>query len=186
MSAIYVSRRTVENPLIKDKATFLETAAETNGARTLIRIELAPEGGNDLHYHKSFDETFTAIQGRLGIRVGKEVHILEEGQSMTAKAGQLHCFFNPSKEETILFDVTLNPGSEGFETTIYVAYGLAADGLTTRKSVPKNPYHLALLLHWGDTQMPGLMRWFEPVFRWLARVAIRKGIDRELIARYCQ
>ncbi len=185
MSAIHIGPRTIINPLIKDKATFLETSAETNGRRTLIQVELAPAGGNDLHYHKTFDETFTVIKGTLGIQTGKEIHYLLPGESITANAGQLHRFFNPSKEEAIVFNVSLNPGSVGFENTLQVVYGLASDGLTTSKCVPKNPYHLGLITLWSDTNMPGWMSKLEPVLRWFARQAIREGIDRELLARYC-
>ena len=63
MTAITLNARTIENPIIKDKATFLETAAETNGKFTLIQVELAPKCNNDLHYHKTLDETFTAGDG---------------------------------------------------------------------------------------------------------------------------
>ena len=45
--------RRIYNPVQKDYATFLETSAETNGLRTLIEIELAPGGGNLVHYHKA-------------------------------------------------------------------------------------------------------------------------------------
>jgi hypothetical protein len=80
MSAIHSGPRTIENPLIKDKATFLETTADTNGASTLIQVELAPSGGNGLHYHKTFDETFTVLEGSLGVQIGKKISYLSKGR----------------------------------------------------------------------------------------------------------
>ena len=178
--------RTIENPIIKDKVTFLETAAETRGKRTLVQVELAPGGGNQLHFHKSFDETFIVVEGILGIQLGREVHNLAVDETATAPAGSLHRFFNPSTTESVVFKVLLQPGSAGFEKTIQVAYGLARDGRTTNKGVPKNLYHMALIVKWSDTNIPGLFSWLEPVLRWIAKRAVKKGIDRELVAAYCR
>ncbi len=178
--------RTIENPIIKDKVTFLETAAETQGKYTLVQVELAPGGGNGVHYHKSFDETFTVVAGRLGIQLGLEFHTLETGESATAPANILHRFYNPSDTEKVVFNVLLQPGSTGFEQTLQVAYGLARDGRMNRKGVPKNLYHMALIIQWSDTNLPGLFSLFEPVLRWMARRAVRKGIDRALVAQYCR
>lgn len=181
-----IASRTIENPLIQDKVTFLETAAETGGKFTLVQVELAPNGGNDLHYHKTFEETFTAVEGVLGIQLGKQIIHLKKGESATAPVGSLHRFFNPSASEKIVFNVLLQPGSEGFETTLQVAYGLARDGRTTQKGIPKSLYHMALIIQWSDTNIPGLFTLFEPVMRWLARRAVQKGIDKALIAEYCR
>ncbi|MBV6439379.1 MAG: cupin domain-containing protein [Haliscomenobacteraceae bacterium CHB4] len=181
-----IATRTIENPLIQDKVTFLETAAETGGKFTLVQVELAPNGGNDLHYHKTFEETFTAVEGVLGIQLGKQIIHLKKGESATAPVGSLHRFFNPSASEKVVFNVLLQPGSAGFETTLQVAYGLARDGRTSRKGIPKSLYHMALIIQWSDTNIPGLFTLFEPVMRWLARRAVQKGIDKALIAEYCR
>ncbi len=185
MSAITTANRTIKNPIIKDIVTFIDTSNETNGKQTLIKVELAPTGGNDLHFHKSFDETFTVLEGKLGIQVEKEIIYLNKGESATALKGQIHRFFNPSDEHDTAFNVLIQPGNQGFETSVQVAYGLARDGLTNSEMMPKSFYHLALLLYWGDTNLPGIYRWIEPVMRWLAKRAIKQGIDKELIARYC-
>jgi len=177
--------RTIENPIIKDKVTFLETAAETQGKYTRVQVELAPGGGNQVHFHKTFDESFTVVEGTLGIQLGLEFFELEAGASATAPAGILHRFYNPSETETVVFNVLVQPGSPGFEKTLQVAYGLARDGRVTRKGVPKNLYHMALIVQWSDTNIPGLFSLLEPALRWMARRAVRKGIDRELEATYC-
>jgi len=185
MSAISTANRTVKNPIIKDIVTFIETSNETDGHHTLIKVELAPKGGNDLHFHKSFDETFTVLEGRLGVQLEKEIIYLNKGESATARKGQLHRFFNPSDEHDTSFNVLIQPGNQGFETAVQVAYGLACDGLTNAQMIPKNIYHLSLLVIWCDTNSPGIYKWIEPVMKWLAKRAVKKGIDKELIARYC-
>lgn len=181
------SSRTFENVLFGDKATFVETAAETNGARTLIQVELAAgAAGPPLHYHADYDESFTVVEGVLGIQLGKQILHLEKGDRCTASVGSLHRFFNPSKTEKVVFSVCISPGSADFEIMLQVAYGLANDGLTNRKGIPKNMEHLALTFQWGGACLPGLFSVLAPLMQWIARRAMRKGVDKMLMARYCR
>ncbi len=175
----------IENPDFKDRATFVETAEETNGKFTLIQVELAPNGGNGMHVHTKFDETFTVLEGVLGVQIDDEILHLQKGESATVFIGQAHRFFNPSDTDSVTFSVLIQPGSSNFELALQVAYGLSTDGHTT-EGRPKNLYHLALVMAWSDTHLTGILGWFEPVFRWLANRAVKKGIDRELKYRYCR
>ena len=63
--------RKIVNPIIKDTATFIKTAAESEKKVSEIEITLMPGGGNPLHYHKTYSETYTAIKGQLGLKLGK-------------------------------------------------------------------------------------------------------------------
>jgi mannose-6-phosphate isomerase-like protein (cupin superfamily) len=173
------------HPIQKDYATFLQTSEETGGEYTLIEVEVAPGGGNEPHYHKTYDEHFEVLEGALEVLVGEEIHTLRPGQKGVAKKNTLHRFRNTTEERT-RFLVELRPGHAGFEKAIKVAYGLAADGRARADGTPKNPYHTALLLEWSDMRLPGLFTVAEPLFRLLARRARRKGIDKELEARYLQ
>jgi mannose-6-phosphate isomerase-like protein (cupin superfamily) len=86
-----------------------------------------PNGGNPLHSHKTYSETFTAIDGELGVKLGKnKTKILKPGESYTVEAMALHSFFNPTEKE-IKFNVKMNPGHTGFENSIRIIYGLAGD-----------------------------------------------------------
>jgi hypothetical protein len=53
-----------------------------------------------------------------------------------------------------------------------------------RDGSPRDPYHMALILEWADIRLPGIFVLLEPLFGLLAKRARRKGIDRELEARY--
>lgn len=55
------------NPITKEKASILKTSAQTQGAYTLIEVELQPDGGNPIHFHKRFTEDFYPLQGTLGV-----------------------------------------------------------------------------------------------------------------------
>lgn len=179
------SPRRIYNPIIKDYATFLETSASTGGKRTLIEFELAPGGGNPVHYHKTFSERFEVLEGELHVQVGKEIRILQPLQSVTAYANTLHRFFNPTGQRT-RFLVELRPGHTGFEQSLQIAYGLAADGKTNAKSLPSNLYHLAIIFMLGEGMVPGPFTLLTPIFRFLAARARKKSIEQELIRKYCQ
>ena len=173
------------HPLQRDYATFLETSEETGGDRTLIEIEVAPGGGNAPHYHKTYEERFQVIDGSLEVLVGRETRTLRPGERAVAGRNVLHRFRNPTGTPT-RFLVELRPGHAGFEKAIKAGYGLASDGLTGPTGVPKNPYHLAVLLGWSEMRVPGIFTLAEPLFRLLAMRARRKGVDAELEERYCR
>ncbi|HET7479136.1 MAG TPA: cupin domain-containing protein [Rubrobacteraceae bacterium] len=179
------AERRYYHPLQRDYATFLKTSEETGGEFTLIEIELAPCGGNALHYHKAFDEHFEALEGALEVQTGEERRILHPGEKATAAKNVLHCFRNPT-DEPARFLVELRPGHTGFENALKTGYGLASDGLARANGAPKNLYYLALLFEWSDSRLPGFFAVAEPLFRFLARRARRKGIDEYLEERYCR
>jgi quercetin dioxygenase-like cupin family protein len=64
----------------KDYATFLQTSEETGGERTLIEIELSPGGGNQPHYHLTYDEHFEVPEGALEVQLGKASRTLRPGE----------------------------------------------------------------------------------------------------------
>jgi mannose-6-phosphate isomerase-like protein (cupin superfamily) len=171
------------NPIQKDYATFLETSDETGGDHTLIEIEVAPGGGNATHYHKTYDEHFEVLEGELEVLLGTETRALRPGQKAVARKNTPHRFRNTTQERT-RFLVRLRPGHAGFEKAIKVAYSLASDGRVRSDGTPRNLYQLAVLLEWSDIRFPGVLTVAEPLFRLLARRARRKGIDKELEARY--
>ncbi|MBD0276776.1 MAG: cupin domain-containing protein [Flavisolibacter sp.] len=179
-----MDKRVFENPVIGDRVTFLKTAEETNGAYTLLEIDLVPKGGNALHYHRSFSETFTAVEGELGVQAGNEHKVLTPGASYTIAPMLVHRFYNAG-DKPIRFQVELRPGHTGFENSMKIAYGLARDGLTDKKSVPKKFSHMALLITMSDTNVPGLLSLLMPLFKWKAKQAHTKRVYSELIEKYC-
>jgi quercetin dioxygenase-like cupin family protein len=182
--ALQTSRQ-IYNPVQKDYATFLETAASTNGRRTLLEVEVAAGGGNALHYHAAFSERFEVLEGVLCVQLGKETYTLKPGESATAPASTLHRFYNATSLP-VRFLVELQPGSAGFERALQIGYGLAADGRTNAKGLPKNIYHLALCFELSETMVTGALSLITPLFRFLAARARRKGIEQELIRKYCR
>ncbi len=179
-------RKTIVNPVIKDVATFVKTSVESDGKFSEIEITLCPGGGNVLHYHKTYSETFTAVQGDLGLRVGKseERIILKPGESYTVQPMQLHCFFNPGNDE-VKFNIKIAPGHQGFENSLRILYGLASDGLTDKRSIPKSLKQTAIIVCMSDMNAPGLLTFIFPLLKWIYKRAQNSGEEQKLIARYC-
>lgn len=179
-----MEKRVFENPLIKDKVTLIKTCKETNGAYTLLEVELQAGGGNSMHYHNSFAEEFMPVEGELGVDLGKKKLRLQPGDKITAPKGALHRFYNPGGK-TIRFLVKIAPARQGFEDGLKIGYGLASDNKTNKKGIPKNFAYLCVLIHLTDTCLPGLLSYIQPLLSWKAKRAIKKGIDKELIKQYC-
>ncbi len=178
-------KRTIINPIIKDTVTFLQTAEESGNAITEADITLMPGGGNPLHYHRTFSETFTALEGDLGIKLGKKAtRILRPGESYTVEPMSLHSFFNPTEQE-IKFNVKLRPGHTGFENSLRIIYGLAGDGLTDNKSVPKSLKHTAIIVCMSDMNLPGIFTLLFPLLKRMAARAKSRGEEQKLIDQYC-
>lgn len=172
------SDRTIVNGEGNYSATFLKTGAETNGAYELVQVELEPYGGNEWHYHKSFEEQFTVMEGEVTIgHEGKEIR-LQKGQSAMANRSDMHFFKNARKEKSVLL-VKTSPAA-GLEKTLRVGYGLINDGLL-KNDMTKNPWHMALLLGYSESYLQGMPGWFqEPLINALAKIAQWRGEDKEL------
>ena len=173
-------KRRFIDPEMRNQATFMQFACESDGKLTEIENVLQAGGSNRLHYHKTYSETFIAIEGELGLKVGKkkEVRILKPGESFTLPRKTPHCFFNPDKE-AIKFKSKVTPGHEGFEKSIMIGFGLNADGLF-KKNLIRNA---AIILSMGEMSIPGVLSLLEPVFKCIAHFS--KGYEKALVKKYC-
>jgi quercetin dioxygenase-like cupin family protein len=177
------ARRVFVNPVFKDKAVVLKTSEETGGAYSLGELVVYPGGGNYMHTHSAFEETFTAVKGELGVMLGDKKHILLPGDSITVPLHEPHHFFN-SSNEPVTCHVKFVPGHEDFVKGLAIAYGLAADGKTNSKGMPKSLTHLAILTVLTDTKPTGFATLLFPFFRWLAKKARQNGTEKALLEKY--
>jgi mannose-6-phosphate isomerase-like protein (cupin superfamily) len=177
-------QRRIYNPVQQDAVTFVQTAEETNGACTVLDMEVAPGGGNKVHYHSTFAEHFTVVSGGFGVQIGTEHFTLKPGESAVVPSMARHRWYNIG-QQTALVRVELRPGNLGFERSLQIAYGLARDGFMNKQGVPTSIVHLALLVELADTGVPGFFSMIAPLMRVIAQRARRKGVERELIERYC-
>jgi quercetin dioxygenase-like cupin family protein len=175
--------RKIYNPIQKDHVTFLKTHADTAGEYTLVEVELADNGGVGLHYHKTYSEKFTCLEGEVEVQLERKLHKLGPGKSAIAERETPHLFRNRSGKPC-RFSVELRPASRGFEQSLQIGYGLANDGLCKPNGFPKNKLALAWLFDISESNLPGWMSIFEFILRKQAKKARRKGIDKELLERY--
>jgi quercetin dioxygenase-like cupin family protein len=176
--------RTIENPKVGDKVTFLKTSKETNGEYILVEVEMVPKGGNPLHYHRTFSETFMPIEGELTIQLGSKKLKLYPGDHKTVPPMAVHNFKNES-DKTIKFQVKISPARDWFEYGLRIGYGLAVDGLTDNKGIPSKFSHMAVLFDNCDSNLPGFLSLITPIMKWKAKKARKQGVEQELLQRYC-
>src|SRR5262245_38245888 len=118
------AKRVHVNPIYKDKAVMLKSPEDTGGAYVLGELEVQPGGGNFMHVHSAFAETFTAVRGTLGVMLSKRKHYLKPGESITIPIGTPHCFFNDGTEKVVCH-VRFEPGHDNFFKGLAIGYGLA-------------------------------------------------------------
>lgn len=176
-------RKVFYNPIYRDKVTVLKSASETGGLYSLGELEVSPGGGNSLHVHTTFEETFTAVSGELGVMLGDKLYSLRPGESITVPRNTPHHFINKGRE-TIVCQIKFVPGHEDFIKGLAIAYGLASDGKTTRKGVPKSLTHLAMLMVLTDTRPTGMLGRLFPLLKWLAAKARKDGRQQLLLEKY--
>jgi quercetin dioxygenase-like cupin family protein len=152
---------TLVNSVTGEELTFLQTAASTNGECVEVVCVVQPGGFvAAAHVHPQQSETFTAIEGTLDLRVGKQRMRLTQGESATVEAGTAHKFWNES-DEPVMFHCEVTPALQ-FESLIESMFGLARDGKTNRKGMP-NPVRMASIAraHRDVIRLAGVPAWLQ-------------------------
>ena len=179
------SSRIISNPLFRDEVEFIRYSQETNGEVCEVRITLGPSGGNPIHFHTSFAETFQPEIGKLGVHLGGKELILSPGETATVPKLTNHRFYNPSDKDTIVFIGKQEPGLESFEKGLHIVYGLARDGLTSKDGIPTSLVHLALFITMTNTRLPGVInRLMNPLFGAIAWYGRWSGEEQRLVKKY--
>jgi len=179
----YDEHRTIENPMIGDRVTFVKTAAETDGEYELVRVVLQPGGGTPLHYHTAFSEQFEVEEGQLNLDCNGRTNVLLPGDSIVAPIGSIHRFYNDSAEP-VVFLTTVRP-ARYFEYFLRLSYGLARDGKVRSSGIPKSLWHAAVFFRWGETYMPNVpLAAQKAIFGALYRMARMLNVEKKLMKAY--
>jgi quercetin dioxygenase-like cupin family protein len=125
-----------DNPVTGERVVIRLGTQETGGERLLADIYVRPGGAVAAeHIHPTIDETITILEGRLGVSLGGERFVAEPGRTLHVPRGTAHDWWNAGDEEVhILMEIT--PGAR-FEVLLRNLFGLAQDGKTDRKGVPR-------------------------------------------------
>jgi quercetin dioxygenase-like cupin family protein len=178
-------RRTIHNPILNGTVTFLRTATDSGGTITELEATVMPGGGNPAHVHKTYDETFTVLEGVISLELSNGARLdLSRGESYVVKAGQVHSLHNAT-DAPVRVRTQIVPGNEGFEISLRILYGLASDGLYNQRQMPRSVQHLALCASMSDTWLPGFKSFYNAPLRLVARFARWRGVDEHLRRTYC-
>jgi quercetin dioxygenase-like cupin family protein len=135
----------IENPITGERITFLETTGETNGELLRFEYVAPPRWSVPEHVHPVQEEWHEVLSGALWGRVGGREQIFREGQSVVGPPSVPHAWRNPSDDEELRLVSEIRPPLR-FEPLFETYFGLARDGKTTKKGIPRNPLQLAVLV----------------------------------------
>ena len=148
--------KTVRNPVISHRITFMQTAAQTNG--DLLQIMYAVEEPETkpsipLHIHLQCTERFEVIDGQLGVMLEGEPRVLAVGEEVLIPPGTPHTFWNVGEGELRFITDVRPPGR--LQTYWETVFGLAEDGKVGKNGLP-NLLQLAVVVSLADSYTPDM------------------------------
>jgi quercetin dioxygenase-like cupin family protein len=145
---------TLVNPVTGERLVWELTSRDTDGAYTLFDTFVEPGGAvATAHVHPFQTETFTVLEGRLGVQRGREKLELEAGRVALIDPGTRHRFWNAG-DDVLRFRAEVRPALE-FESLIETMFTLAAEGKTNKNGMP-SPLRLAVIAnhHFDVVRLP--------------------------------
>lgn len=167
--------KTIRNPAIGHRITFLQTAAQSNGE--LLQIMYAVEVPETkpaipLHIHLQCEERFEVVDGHLGVILDSEQRLLGVGEQVLIPPGTPHTFWNAGEGELRFITDVRPPGQ--LQTYWETIFGLAEDGKVGKNGLP-NLLQLAVVAPLADSYPANA-----PVPLMKALVGVLGGVGRLL------
>jgi mannose-6-phosphate isomerase-like protein (cupin superfamily) len=178
-----MKNRIHDNPVLQNRIEFKELCEETSGTRTVAEVTLKSRGKIPLHYHFEFSEYYEVLEGELKMQVGKEIKTLNKGDYLLIPVKTVHRYFNESGKD-VRFKVVIQPGNIGYQLLVSVLNGLARDKKVNKQGLPVNWLIRGYLSVGSGSNVPGILSWLQPILNWLYKMAVKKGIDKQLLAKY--
>ncbi len=178
-----MKNRIHENPVLKNKIEFKELCEETSGTRTVAEVTLKSGGKIPLHYHNEFSEYYEVLEGEVKMQVGKQIKTLYKGDYLLIPVKAVHRYFNESGSE-VRFKVVIQPGNIGYQLLVSVLNGLARDGRVKKNGLPANWLIRGYLSVASGSNVPGMLSWLQPLLNWLYKIAMKRGVDKQLLSKY--
>jgi mannose-6-phosphate isomerase-like protein (cupin superfamily) len=175
MRELIIMAKTVRNPAVGHRITFLQTAQQTNGELLQILYvveELETEPAIPLHIHLQCSERFETVSGRLGVIIEGVQRVLEVGEEVFIPPSTPHTFWNAGQDE-LRFITDVRPAGR-LQTYWETVFGLAEDGKVGENGLP-NIFQLAVLAPLADSYDPSV-----PLPLMKVMIAVLGGIGRLL------
>ena len=144
MSVAYTGR-IIEDPISKQRITFLKTARDTDGEILRFEVCMAPGGFIHRHMHPTQQERVEVVSGTLRFRIRGRERSLASGETLVVNPREAHEVHNESGSDAI-FVVEARPALRT-ERGLEIIFGLAEDGMTNQTGRPKNVLHRGLIAH---------------------------------------
>lgn len=125
-----------ENRVQGDRVVVREGSEDTDGERLVVDLYVRPGGAvAGRHVHSYITERFTVLAGTVRIHLGGRDELAAAGRRVEVPPGVVHDWWNVGDEEAhVLVEIT---PAERFELMIQQLYGLANDGKTNPRGVPR-------------------------------------------------
>ena len=143
--------QTLENPVTRERFTFIDTAASTNGE--LLAFDFALRAGGAVpvpHVHPIQTERFEVHEGLMRFRIGLRTRLAGPGDVVEVAPGVAHAFANVGETEARL-RVEVRPALR-MEAMFAEIIAMAQAGRMTRRGLPRNPLALAELARRYDQE----------------------------------
>ena len=168
---------TIENPVTRERITFLETSRDTGGELLRLDLTVKPDGflAGGAHTHPHQEERFEVLSGTLGVRVGRRKYKLGAGEVAVVPPGAIHGWWNEGNEGLHCI-VELRPALDT-EAVFETLFGLARDGKISKKGIPSLLQIIAFLDEYEDeVGIPRVPKWVQhAIVSRLAPLAHRRG-----------
>jgi quercetin dioxygenase-like cupin family protein len=134
----------LRHPVTGERIVWRQVARETDGALLQADLFASPQASPAApHVHPHQEERFEVLAGRLKVSIDGVETVLVPGDVAIVPPGIPHTWFNVGDAEAhIVVDIRPALRSEMFFETMF---GLAADGKTDRRGLPR-PLQLAALI----------------------------------------
>jgi quercetin dioxygenase-like cupin family protein len=134
----------IEHPVLRHRATFIRTAADTDGELLELEFTIDPDGPRlPPHIHRLQHERFEVLAGTLQFSVGRRHLEAATGNSVDVSPRTSHSFHNDSHAPAT-FRVVYEPALR-LEDFFVALYALGVAGKVNRRGVT-SPIWLAMLM----------------------------------------
>jgi quercetin dioxygenase-like cupin family protein len=125
-----------ENRVQGDRFFVREGGEDTGGERLVGDLYIRPGGAiAGKHVHSYITERYEVVAGTVGFHVAGRDELARLGEPVEVPPGAVHAWWNAGEDEAhVLVDVR---PAERFELMVQNLYGLANDGKSNAKGVPR-------------------------------------------------
>lgn len=136
---------TIENPLNRERITFLDVPSEANGDLLRIDWTMPPRFSIPEHVHVHQEERHEIVSGTLRGGVAGRERDYGEGERILAPAGIPHAWRNPSESADLRIISEVQPAL-GFDALLETYFAISQDLKTSKRRVPGDLLRLAVIV----------------------------------------